>query len=208
MARICNPAPDRPAPFTVVPLSPDRWDDLVDLFGPRGADAGCWCMYFRMPSRDWSWDRGDRNKDDLHGLAEGDPAPGLLAYDGTQAVGWVGLGPRTSFPRLVRSRKYAALDNRAVWSVVCFFIRKSSRGSGVGGHLLGGAIDYGHEHGAAGLEGYVVDPAERMPDANAYHGTVSMFERAGFRRAAKVASTAGAHDRWIMRLEFDEAAKV
>ena len=165
-------------------------------------------MYFRMPSRDWSWDRGDRNKDELHALAEGDPAPGLLAHDGTQAVGWVGLGPRTSFPRLVRSRKYTALDDRAVWSVVCFFIRKSARGGGVGGRLLEGAIDYAHEHGAAGLEGYAVDPAERMPDSDAYHGTLSMFERAGFRRAAKAASAAGAQDRWIMRLEFEDDAKV
>ena len=30
------------------PVTPDRWDDVVALFGPRGACAGCWCMYFRQ----------------------------------------------------------------------------------------------------------------------------------------------------------------
>jgi hypothetical protein len=56
---------------------------------------------------------------------------------------------------------------------------------------------------AAGLEGYAVDPEEKLPDADAYHGTVSIFEGAGFRRAHKAESPGGRHDRWIMRLESD-----
>ena len=27
--------------FEIQPLTPDRWDDLETLFGPRGADGGC-----------------------------------------------------------------------------------------------------------------------------------------------------------------------
>ncbi len=37
----------RPARVRVVPLTADRWPDLVALFGPKGAYGGCWCMYFR-----------------------------------------------------------------------------------------------------------------------------------------------------------------
>lgn len=185
----------------IVPLTTERWDDLAGLFGPRGADAGCWCMFFRRCNQD-RFGTPERNREDLHALASDDPAPGLLAYDDDQAVGWVGLGPRRTFTRLERSRKYAAVDDLPVWSVVCFFIRKPARGAGVAGALLEGAIAYARQHSAAGVEAYAVDPAERMPDADAYHGTLAMFERAGFRRARLATSPARRHDRWIMRLEF------
>ena len=40
---------------------------------------------------------------------------------------------------------------------------------------------YAREHGATMLEAYPVDTAgERIASANAYHGTLRMFERAGF----------------------------
>jgi GNAT superfamily N-acetyltransferase len=191
----------------IVPLTNDRWDDLVDLFGPRGADAGCWCMYFRVSSRDWSWTGAAQNRHAREALAGSEPAPGLLAYLAGQAVGWVGLGPRSSFERLNRSRKYPPLDELRVWSVVCFFVRRTARARGVADALLAGAIAYAREHGADGLEGYAVEPAERMPPADAYHGTVAMFERAGFRRARQATSPGGRHDRWIMRLEFGGARR-
>ncbi len=34
--------------FEIHPLTPDRWDDLETLFGPRGAYVGCWCMFWRV----------------------------------------------------------------------------------------------------------------------------------------------------------------
>ena len=36
------------------PLTPDRWADFEKLFGPRGAYAGCWCMWPRMRSKDFA----------------------------------------------------------------------------------------------------------------------------------------------------------
>ena len=35
------------------PLTPDRWADLETRFGPRGACAGCWCMWWRLTRREW-----------------------------------------------------------------------------------------------------------------------------------------------------------
>jgi hypothetical protein len=53
-------------------------------------------------------------------------------------------------------------------------------------HLLAAAVDYAREHGATLLEAYPIDTAGgRVASANAYHGTLSMFERAGFRVAAR-----------------------
>ena len=44
------------------------------------------------------------------------------------------------------------------------------------------AIEYARSHGATTLEAYPVEvpTGERIPAANAYHGTLTMFERAGF----------------------------
>jgi hypothetical protein len=30
--------------LTFKPVSPERWDDLVELFGQHGAYSGCWCI--------------------------------------------------------------------------------------------------------------------------------------------------------------------
>jgi GNAT superfamily N-acetyltransferase len=68
-----------------------------------------------------------------------------------------------------------------VWSIVCFFIARKQRGSGVGSALLRAAADFAASHGAAVLEGYPVEPRSgRMPDAFAFTGVPSMFRAAGF----------------------------
>ena len=36
------------AKWKVYPLTPGRWQDLVALFGERGACGGCWCMTPRL----------------------------------------------------------------------------------------------------------------------------------------------------------------
>ena len=66
---------------------------------------------------------------------------------------------------------------------MCFVVGRKSRGQGVAAALLDAAVDYARDHGATTLEAYPVDIAdgERIPSANAYHGTLGMFERAGFK---------------------------
>lgn len=52
---------------------------------------------------------------------------------------------------------------------------------GVGTALLDAAVRHAADRGARIVEGYPVDPAlRRFPNAEAYTGVVSMFERAGF----------------------------
>ena len=71
----------RPAKLAIHPLTPDRWDDLAKLFGPRGACAGCWCMYPRN-TRSEGATSGDPNRRAFQKLVRSGPPPGLLAYDG------------------------------------------------------------------------------------------------------------------------------
>jgi GNAT superfamily N-acetyltransferase len=185
------------------PLTPERWPDLEALFGRGGGAYGCWCMDFRRTSSEMSKARAADNKADLHALAASDPAPGLLAYDGSDAVGWVGLGPRMTFPRLVRSRTLKPVDDLPTWSVVCFYIAASRRGQGIAQALLDGAVAYARAHLAPTIEGYARDVGDaRLSAGSAYPGTVSLFERAGFHEVARHVPPGGRVPRVTMRRDL------
>jgi GNAT superfamily N-acetyltransferase len=185
----------------IEPLTPERWPDLEALFGKGGASYGCWCMFFRRASGEAS--RAAENRADLEALTASDPAPGLLAYDGSDAVGWVGLGPRATFPRLVRSRNLKAVDAQPAWSVVCFYVARRRRGEGIARVLLDGAVAFARNHGAPVIEGYARDTGDEHVSADsAFPGTVSLFERAGFHEVARYSPPGGYRDRVTMRRDL------
>ena len=62
----------------VEPLTPARWDELEQLFGPRGACAGCWCMYPRLPNKDYVAGKGDTNRRAFKKLVTAGAMPGVL----------------------------------------------------------------------------------------------------------------------------------
>jgi GNAT superfamily N-acetyltransferase len=186
----------------IEPVTPDRIPDLATLFDQGGDPKWCWCAWFRVRGRDWSNATAADNRDLLEAATrEQDHAPGLIAYDDDVVVGWVSLGPREDYERLAFSKVLAPLDDKAVWSIVCFVVGRKSRGQGVAAALLDGAIAYARAHGATTLEGYPVDLAEgeRIPPANAYQGTLGMFERAGFKVAARRQANAARAARPIVR---------
>jgi GNAT superfamily N-acetyltransferase len=166
----------------VQPLTPDRFADLAALFEEGGDPKWCWCTYFRSRGRDWSNSTAAGNRAELEALTKRDLAPGLVAYRDDRAVGWVSLAPRKDYERLATSKILAPLDDVPVWSIVCFVVSRRARGQSVATTLLDAAIEYARSNGASTLEAYPVEvpKGERIPAANAYHGTLTMFERAGF----------------------------
>jgi GNAT superfamily N-acetyltransferase len=168
------------------PLTPERWPDLEKLFGERGACGGCWCMAWRLPRAEWEAGRGERNKRALRSLAKGDISPGVLAYSGDEAIGWCAVAPRAVYVRLDKSRVLAPVDDLPVWSISCLFIAKPFRRRGVSVALIGAAAEFARSHGARVVEAYPVVPySDAMPPAFAWTGTVSAYERAGFREVAR-----------------------
>lgn len=184
-----------------LPLTPDRIADLATLFDAGGDPKWCWCAYFRFRGRDWSNSTAATNREALERLSAGDPAPGLVAYEGDEVVGWVSLGPRESYERLAYSKVLAPVDDTPVWSIVCFVVGPRRRGYGIANALLAAAIEHARRHGAAMLEAYPVDTAgDRIPSANAFKGTLSMFERAGFEVVARRQANADSLPRPVVRL--------
>lgn len=180
------------------PLTIERWADLEALFGPRGACAGCWCMYWRQSRQDFEQMKGEPNRLSFKALVASGEVPGILAYDGETPVGWLSLAPREAFPTLKRSRILKPVDEQPVWSLVCFFVQKNYRRRGLTVELLRAAEQYAAAHGAHILEGYPEEP--KSADAPApfiYTGVASAFRQAGFEEVARRSPT-----RPIMRKEI------
>ena len=184
----------------VVPAG--EFDDVRAMVGPKRPDANvCWCLSYRLPSKENVALTGTARGDRVRALmAEG--APGVLAYDGDEVVGWAAVHPRagTSF---ATNRKIPHVDDLDVWSVWCIRVRPGHRGKGISHALLDGAVDFAKKSGAPAIEGYPVDNrGEKVDLTMAYVGTRRLFEKAGFRKAADTDSVAGGFPRVLMRLDL------
>ena len=178
------------------PATPDRWPDVERLFGPRGACGGCWCMHWRTSAAAYRRNKGEGNRKALRAAVRGGEVPGILAYAGSEPVGWCAVAPRSAYPRLAGSRILAPVDDRPVWSVVCFFVRRDRRRTGLTVALLRAAAAHARRRGATILEGYPVEPiGTEVPPVFAFTGLAEAFRRAGFRTVARRSPT-----RPIMRL--------
>jgi GNAT superfamily N-acetyltransferase len=172
----------------VHPLTPERWPDLERLFGPSGAYSNCWCTFQRQTGREFAAgceNRGAGNRALLRALTDGGSPPGLIAYRDGVPVGWVSVGPRTEFGRILRSPithlTPVEAANPTTWAIVCFWMPRAERGKGLGRTLLRAAIGHARSSGAMRLEGYPVDThGARIPDGNAFTGTLDLFAGEGF----------------------------
>lgn len=167
--------------LNISPLTPDRWEMFEQLFGSRGACAGCWCMWWKLPRKDFNSGQGELNQKSMKSIVFSGQIAGLLAsMDGIPA-GWVAVEPREKYPVLARSRILRPLDDIPVWSITCFFVAKKFRGQGLTIALLKAAIAYVEKNGGKVVEGYPVEPrAGKMAPAFVYTGLASAFKQAGF----------------------------
>ena len=179
--------------LTTRPLTPELWPALEDLFGAGGPCARCWCMYWRIGGA-YRRRPPEANRAAFEAIVRRGPPPGLLAFDGSLAVGWCQLTPRDELPWLERSPRLARVDGRPVWALSCFYTRKGYRRQGVTAALIA-AVAAARRAGAAALEAYPLDAA--LTPSASHTGYASTFVRAGF-------ATVGRHapPRPIMRYEL------
>jgi GNAT superfamily N-acetyltransferase len=170
--------------LTIRPLTLQEWPALEDLFGRAGASNGCWCMYWRIGPRYRDRPRQD-NQHDLRQLAASGAPPGLLAFDGGIAVGWCELAPRADLGWLAHARYLQPVDDLPVWSIPCFYVRRTHRGQGVMGTLIEAAAACAAAAGAPALEAYPVDTTAPAHTGNLFPGTAAAFARHGFEVVAR-----------------------
>ncbi|TVR55148.1 MAG: GNAT family N-acetyltransferase [Spirochaetaceae bacterium] len=179
------------------------FEDVAAVLGPKRPDATvCWCLTYRIPANENSRLRGPARGERVAELIENEPF-GVLAYDGDEPVGWAAVAPR-AVTTFARSRTIPFIDDLDVWSVWCIRVRPGHRGKGISHWLLAGAVEFARRSGAPAVEGYPVDnQGEKVNQTMAYVGTRSLFEKAGFRKAADTTSVISGFPRVIMRREFE-----
>jgi len=185
-----------------------EFDDVATLVGPKKPTSNvCFCLSYRIGSKENLALKGQARADRVRELCHEDPPPGVTAYLDGEPVGWAAVHPRsdTSF---AQNRLIPHVDDLEVWSLWCIRVRPGYRKQGVSHALIEGAVAYAKTQGAPAIEAYPVDnKGERVNLTMAYVGTRSLFERAGFRKAADTGSVLDGFPRVLMRLDLTKTLK-
>ena len=128
------------------PLTPDLLDSMRTVL--RGSwGSTCWCMFPRITGTQWKKLPGEgsgsqRRRAAMEDLARRSYAPGLLAFQGEDPVGWVAVAPRSELGRIEKSRATPRVDDQDVWVIPCVTVHRNARGQGSrrGPHSGGGTI--------------------------------------------------------------------
>ena len=127
----------------------------------------------------------ETRKRSLKRLVDRGGVPGLLGYRDGQPIGWVSLGPRDEYARLARSPVMKPVDDKPVWSIVCFVVDPKVRHQGVAAALLKGALKWARANGVTLLEAYPIDKSTKAVDDSMWFGAKSMYDNAGFVEVAR-----------------------
>ncbi|MGH7925791.1 MAG: GNAT family N-acetyltransferase [Candidatus Binatus sp.] len=192
--------PRSQSPFATKELSKRTWPDFVELFTRGNGWDFCWCIHFHRCRASPGCDklrraeRSVRNRRDKEELVERGRTHGILVYAGGEPVGWCQYGPRKELPRIDDVRSYRRLApevrRKEPWRITCFVVDKQYRGRGIASVALKAALEAIRKKGGGLVEGYPITHFRPGTFGNSStHGTVTMFEREGFKTVAPFAKT-------------------
>ncbi|MDJ0721465.1 MAG: GNAT family N-acetyltransferase [Desulfobacterales bacterium] len=163
------------------PLTPGNWNDFETLFGPHGAYGGCWCMWWRLTRKVFERQQGDGNRRAMRAIVASGRVPGILGYRDGRPAAWCSVAPREDFPSLNRSPVLKRLDDQPVWSLVCFYIARDCRRTGLMRAMIGAAVDHVRRQGGTIVEAYPsILKSKKAPPTTSFMGTPEVFRQAGF----------------------------
>lgn len=184
----------------IKPVDSASIDDLRDLFCTDKAAAGCWCMWFIIPVKDYHAAGGEGNRASFCALLEASEHPlGLIGYQQGEATGWCSVGPRSRYVRAIRTPTYKGRDpgeDDDVWLLPCLFVRKEARKSGLGERLVRSAIHLARERGAIAIEAFPYCGPKRQSKETQV-GFEPVFSKCGFSIIRTPSPS-----RAVMRLDF------
>ena len=203
--------PDRPGdqnrrvtlatnPFTIKPLDLSTWDAFAALVEANGGIfGGCWCMGMHRDDGT-HLDAPEPHREQKLDRVRAGTAHAALVFDGDECVGWCQFGAPDEVPRIKNRKEYEKeLAELPDWRIACCYVGKGHRRQGVAAAALAGALELIAELGGGTVEGYP-EPAGEVPAGFLYHGVLSTFEQAGFRRDRKI----GKH-RWVVSTHIPPA---
>lgn len=185
--------------FTVRALDESTWPAFAALVEVNnGVFGGCWCLGFHLEGAEKGLE--DKRERKRLRVVNGD-AHAALVFDGDDCVGWCQFGSPAEVPRIKNRRDYDKSGGGSPdWRIACNFVGKGHRRQGVATVALRGALDLIAELGGGTVEGYP-EPADAVPAGFLFHGALSTFEAAGFRRDRMI----GKH-RWVVTTDVAPGA--
>jgi GNAT superfamily N-acetyltransferase len=181
----------RDGKLTIRPLTAARVDDVKTVM--RGTwGSTCWDLFPRYTAAQQRelgivgsgpGTAEDRRRAALAKLARRRTrSAGLVAYQGSDPIGFISLGPRFDFGRIENSKATPPVDDVPAWVIPCITVRRGHRGQGVAVAMIRAAVEYAGKRGAPAVEAYPRAAGKRVHDDFAFFGTEAMFRKAGFRR--------------------------
>ncbi len=134
-------------------------------------------------------ERAVRNRREKRELVDKGYSHGILVYAKGEPVGWCQYGPREELPCTDNSPKYRKLaledgrDKDKLWRITCFVVDKKYRRRGVASAALEAALEAIRNKGGGLIEACPVNKTDQGSNY-LYPGTVTMFEKAGFKSVA------------------------
>ncbi len=182
------------SPWRIERLTPKLRDAYLAFFdherGPAFADnpewAKCYCHYYQVPvALTWSDFDGPANRLAMGARIAAGEMEGYLAFEGDDVVGWMNAQSYARLRHACARMRIAAPDlpvpAHDAAAIVCFVIPPAHRRRGIAKALLAHGVADLAARGFALVDAF---PWNSAPGADAatdhYHGTMSMFENAGF----------------------------
>jgi len=189
-----------PSPFTIKPLDMSTWDAFAALVEANGGIfGGCWCMGMHPDDRT-HLDADQPHREQKFDRVRAGTAHAALVFDGDDCLGWCQFGAPDEVVRIKNRKEYEKqLVQLPDWRIGCCYAGTGHRRRGVATAALTGALELIAGLGGGRVEGYP-EPASDVPAGFLYHGALSTFERAGFRKDRKV----GKH-RWVVTIDVAPA---
>jgi GNAT superfamily N-acetyltransferase len=175
-------------------LTPARASDYLSFFdherGPAFADnpewAKCYCHFYEVPvALTWSDFDGPANRRAMEARIVSGEMEGYLAYGGDEVVGWMNAQPYDKLRHACARMRIAPVPlpvpAHDAAAIVCFVIAPARRRQGVARTLLQAGLANLAARGIALVDAFPwnTGPDDTKPTDH-YHGSLSMFLRAGF----------------------------
>ena len=169
-------------------LDETTWPDFARLVeANNGVWGGGWCMWYH--GKDASADDSPPEKRKAKEcLVRQGRAHAALVFEGEDCVGWCQFGSPGELPRIHNQRAYQKTDPVLPdWRITCFFSGRGHRGNGVASVALKGAMEQIRTLGGGRIEAYPENTEGRKASpAFLFNGSLSMFERHGFKRSRQI----------------------
>src|SRR5438128_7546443 len=185
--------------FSTKRLTKNTLPDFERLFEKHPAPGAfsCWCTYHHRARPSVNEEllsgvrRAARNRQRRRELVENESSHGILVYAKGEPIGWCQYGPREELPRVDHAQKYRGLvpedGKERLYRITCFVVDKQHRRRGVASVALKAALEAIRRKGGGLVEAYPVSKTDQGSNYM-YCGTVRMFEKAGFKTIAPLAT--------------------